>query len=116
MHGAIPSNSAPARNQPLPSIATASTPVDKPTTPYVCSVPSRNRGYTVPYCGSREEDQRSGANREQNVAAQRIHEQRKRLKRQHPLHAADDKRQRHLGHARAQRQRENLVQAVHNRV
>ncbi len=111
MHGAIPSNRAPARYQPAPSIATASTPVDKPTTPYVCSVPSRNSGYTVPYSAERVKKINAAAPTASRMSRlERVDEQRQCLKREHPLDPADNQGKRELAYARPKPERKQLVQ------
>ena len=60
--------------------------------------------------GARKEDERCGADGEKDVPAKCVDEQCKRLKRQHPLNAADDEGKRDLVDARAQCERQNLVQ------
>ena len=55
--------------------------------------------------GAREENQRSGADGEQDVPAQRVDEQRQCLKREHSLYSADNQGKRELADARPKPER-----------
>jgi hypothetical protein len=69
------------------------------------------QGYTVPYSAERvKKDQRRGANREKDVAAERIDEHGQRLERQHPHYAAHDERECDLTDAGSKPDRKQLVQ------
>ncbi len=57
-----------------------------------------------------KEDQRGGADRQEDVAAQRVDHHGERLEREHAEHAADDERELQLAESREKSQREHVVQ------